>query len=289
VVDLVDLVGQSFTIVGSGRYLSTKEHDSLVIDVERQKFYWNSRGVWGDAYDWLMKVIGISYWEAREFLGEAELPSPPRIEKKPERPRVDLTEFAMECHSVLLGDKGLMAELMESRRLTEQTVIRAHLGWHKRRRGWTIPYFYGIKCFAMKVRLRQPDSKGKYRAVKGSKFSLPYITPPHKAMKKSRLFIVEGEFKALHIWQLGAPAIATSATAFRKEWAKLDEVQKAREVYVFRDNDFAGLKFSESVMRAIPRTTPLAPPPEYKGVDDWIVAEQIPGINTLIRLGQQYI
>ncbi len=51
-----------------GHWARAEEHDSLVVDCERQLFYWNSRDISGDAYIYLTKVRRMSHADAKEFL-----------------------------------------------------------------------------------------------------------------------------------------------------------------------------------------------------------------------------
>ena len=59
-MNIVEAVETLFTPIGTGRYLKTLEHDSLVIDTERNSFFWNSRGFGGDVYTFLTRVAKFS-------------------------------------------------------------------------------------------------------------------------------------------------------------------------------------------------------------------------------------
>jgi DNA primase len=51
-IKLEELVGETLTLTGRGRVLSTKEHDSLKVRTDWQWFEWYSRGLRGDVFDW---------------------------------------------------------------------------------------------------------------------------------------------------------------------------------------------------------------------------------------------
>ena len=71
---LTELIEQKHTLVGRGRYLKTEKHSSLVIDTEKDIFFWNSKGISGDAYTWLTKIDGKSDSDARAILKRVLLP-----------------------------------------------------------------------------------------------------------------------------------------------------------------------------------------------------------------------
>ncbi len=58
-MDIEAAVNLKFTVVGNGRYKRTLEHDSLVLDTERNVYFWNSRNTGGDVADFLIKFCGV--------------------------------------------------------------------------------------------------------------------------------------------------------------------------------------------------------------------------------------
>ncbi|MHA2274253.1 MAG: toprim domain-containing protein [Candidatus Kariarchaeaceae archaeon] len=54
---------------GKGRYLRGAVNDSLVVDIEKQVFYWNSRGIAGNSLDWLTKIKMMPIGDAYKVLG----------------------------------------------------------------------------------------------------------------------------------------------------------------------------------------------------------------------------
>lgn len=60
-----------------GRFIRGEEHDSLVVDIKKQSYYWNSRGESGDVLSWVMNREGCDFKEAVERLSRrANLPLP---------------------------------------------------------------------------------------------------------------------------------------------------------------------------------------------------------------------
>ena len=67
---LEDVISEDYTLRGRGRYLKSVEHDSLVIDVRKQIFYWNSKEIVGDVYAYLTRVRGYTSESAQEYIRE---------------------------------------------------------------------------------------------------------------------------------------------------------------------------------------------------------------------------
>src|SRR3972149_1966367 len=69
---LKNLIGKDYELVGYGRWLRCSDDinnpSSLVIDTEKDVFYYNSRGIVGDALTWLTKVKGYSFEQAKQIL-----------------------------------------------------------------------------------------------------------------------------------------------------------------------------------------------------------------------------
>ena len=63
-----DVISAAFTLTGTRRYRRAKEHDSLVVDIQEQSFFWNSRGKGGDVIDWVQLHEGCDFKEAVEWL-----------------------------------------------------------------------------------------------------------------------------------------------------------------------------------------------------------------------------
>jgi hypothetical protein len=53
---------------GRGRWLRGEGHDSLVVDVVRGSYYWNSRAEWGDVIEWVRKRRKLDFQGAVGWL-----------------------------------------------------------------------------------------------------------------------------------------------------------------------------------------------------------------------------
>lgn len=65
------LTGRGYHILPHGRgYLRLQEHDSLIIDPEKNRFWWNSAGVKGSIVDLVMALDGVSQEDAIRSLAK---------------------------------------------------------------------------------------------------------------------------------------------------------------------------------------------------------------------------
>ena len=65
-----DVIGATHELRGNARYRKGAEHDSLVVDVERQYYVWNSAGHSGDVINWLENTRQMNFRMAVEFLAD---------------------------------------------------------------------------------------------------------------------------------------------------------------------------------------------------------------------------
>ena len=73
-IDVIDFLAkyEGFTFKKVGKEYHCEQHNSLVVNADRKKWYWNSQKVGGhDAISWLQKIHKIPYVDAmRELVGE---------------------------------------------------------------------------------------------------------------------------------------------------------------------------------------------------------------------------
>lgn len=222
-----EVVGKDFAFRGRGRYLKAIEHDSLVLDIEKQLFYWNSRGLCGNAFDWLTKIKGMSPTEARKYLGDF---IPLLYTAVPEEGPVYVNDGLVEVFFEL--GKQYRDYWRNDRGFTDSTIDMFKLGytgkWH------VIPIFVNGKF--RNFQCRTPDKKVKswYRGQGPLPFNLDYCK------KQEFCFITEGPVDAIACMQMGIPAMSSNAGAeyFNNEWAL--RLYKVPVVYILFDNDKAG-------------------------------------------------
>lgn len=73
----VVLEQDGYHLGGHGRYRRCKEHDSLVVDLNKQTYHWNQSGEWGDVISWVQKRKRCDFKTAVEDLcRRAGMPEP---------------------------------------------------------------------------------------------------------------------------------------------------------------------------------------------------------------------
>src|SRR4030067_2414073 len=138
---LESLISKDYTIVGNenSRWAKTEEHDSLVIDREKQIFYWNSKNIVGDAVTYLIRVKGHTFSEARRILSEYKDFTDTYVYTiKGEGELQDVIAYPKLID--IFWEEGLKnRQYWYNRLLNDDTINRFRLGYHD---GWyTIPFF----------------------------------------------------------------------------------------------------------------------------------------------------
>jgi hypothetical protein len=231
---LEDIISEDYTLRGSGNYLRSLEHNSLVVDVNKQIWYWNSKGIAGDMFDWLIRVRGYSKSRAREIVGlhDPRLVVTRGMEKKDVAVNANLVDAFFN-----LGK--FYRDYWYSRGYTDATIDLFKLGYSG---DWyTIPIFVDGKF--KNFQCRTPDKKMRhwYRGVGPLPFNLDYV-------KNKEFFVLtEGPVDAIMLMQQGLPAMSTNTGAgyFETEW--VSEFKNLREVWVIHDNDKAGRKGARNI------------------------------------------
>lgn len=232
-MNLEELIGQDYTITGKGRYLKTLEHDSLVIDTERQRFFWNSRNLYGGIYDWLIKVKGLSHEEAKEH----KLQEPALLFDRAVEHKKDSIVVMPELVEIFYNlGKQHREYWYNERGYTDETIDRFKLGYSGT--GWhTIPIFVeglfkNFQCRRENSRMMRPW----YRDLGALPFNFGILNIC------SEVFLTEGPVDAIMLRQNGLPAVSqTTGAGARNVYGKyFEKFAKIEKVFIIYDNDKAG-------------------------------------------------
>jgi hypothetical protein len=101
----------------------------------------------------------------------------------------------------------------------------------------TIPYYEDQALINIRHRLSSPNGDGKYRP---EVVGLPNSIFNIDSLDDGWVILVEGEFKAMVLWQFGFPTVGIPGTTFKPEWVKL--FLNVDLVYIATDPDPAGKK-----------------------------------------------
>lgn len=239
---LENLIAKDYTIVGSegSKWAKTVEHDSLVIDKEKNVFFWNSRQIVGDALVWLTKVKGYSFAEARKILTEYKDYEATFVYTiKSQKTDEDVVVYPKLVD--IFWEQGLQnRNYWYKRLLTDETIDKYRLGYHN---GWfTVPVYIDDTFRNFQCRQDVPSKKIRpwYRGVGALLYNSDIL---HLV---SDIIITEGTVDAILLNQLGFPAVShTMGTNFDRRWYKY--FLKQKNITYIADYDEAGVRTSYKV------------------------------------------
>ena len=224
------LISRDFHITGEGRWGSTEEHDSLVIDREKDIFFWNSREVFGNALDWLTKVKGYSYADAIKSLGNEDKRCILIAQQRAKEEVPVIPELVNIFWEYGKNNRNYWYE----RKLTDRTIDRFKLGYVN---DWyTLPIFMdGIfRNFQMRRDKPHKRIKSYYRGVGALLVNSEILTYVNQVV------ITEGPVDALLLTQEGVPAVSHNGGShgWKDGWFKYFINQD--KIFCVADNDQAG-------------------------------------------------
>ena len=239
---LEKLISQDFTITGHGRWLRTLEHDSLVIDTHKQRFFWNSRGLSGDAYTWLTKIKNISPEEAKYAIKNKETVLFSKKFFKPEKNAVIVHKDLVDIF--YNNGKNYREYWYNIRGYTDETIDRFKLGFSGE--WYTIPifvdgHFANFQCRKIHPKIIRPW----YYGLGALPFNFSGLQFANWTV------LTEGPVDAIMLVQHGIPAI--SQTGGAGTWKSLWSTSLAHlnRIYIVYDNDEAGYVGAKKVAQKL--------------------------------------
>jgi DNA primase len=230
-VKIEDVVAKDFDLKATGKkYYKGIEHDSLVVDVDKQIFYWNSLEVSGNALDWLTNIKGMPLDEAVTYLKKKV-----NFQDKPDLSATSFT-FQPNIYPKLLDiffECGKQhRSYWYSRGYTDQTIDTYKLGYTGK--CYVIPIILNGKL--LNFQCRTPE-KQIWAWVKGLG-TLPYNFDTLQST--SSVIITEAPVNSIALEQLGFKSI--SQTTGAGAWLKLFNpyLRNLTEIIFAYDNDLAG-------------------------------------------------
>lgn len=228
-IPVLDVVGCDMLLTKSGkRYYRGVEHDSLVVDTEKNLFFWNSIGISGNALDWMCKIRGYSIADALEYLQKfSNLPLKKSIDRlfEPNKPYYRLLKVFYE-----LGKS--YREYWYGRGYSDDSIDKFMLGYTGKYH--VIPVIYNGEL--VNFQCRTPD-KRIWSWVKNSKkqpFNFEVLT------ETDWVIITESPVDAIIADQYGFPAVSIFPNALSWDRDFTKHFLGINKVYLFYDNDKAG-------------------------------------------------
>lgn len=237
------IIERDFKLKRSGnRYLRGIKHDSLVVDKQKNLFYWNSIDLNGNALTWLKEVRGYSHRAALEFLESfSGIPFTSNIVKL-EKPTPIYPRLLDAFYNLGKQNRGYWY----ARGFSDKSIDTYKLGYTGEY--YVIPILDSGELVNFQCR-RKTDS-GK-RIWNWAKERPSYLFGLEQVPKTDFIVLTEGPIDAITLNAMGLPAISHNAgsSGWNNSWNK--HLLKYNFIYVAYDNDRAGIKGSIKVAKKI--------------------------------------
>ena len=240
---LETLISKDYTIVNKGsKWATTTEHDSLIIDREKEIFFWNSRNVAGNALTWLIEIKGLSIPDAKKVLFNVKDYSETVVYTiKGQEEDIVVYPKLVE----IFWENGLNnREYWYKRLLTDDTINRFQLGYHDGM--YLIPFFMDGTFRNFQCRRDDPKIiRPWYRGVGPLLFNSDILKLVDKVL------IAEGTVDVILLNQLGFPAVGHNAGASWQDKLWHDKFSRLKEIIYVADNDKVGILAGRLVAKSL--------------------------------------
>jgi Toprim domain-containing protein len=239
---LEELVSEDFGIEGNNNWFRSAEHDSLVINKEKQLWFWNSRDMRGNVKDYLVLIRGMNSKDAENFITEkSRIISFRGFSRKHDYVPYD----KLVDHLWNNGKKN--RQYWYDRCLTDETIDRNRLGFYN---GWfTVPLYKNGSFLNFQCRRDEPKKSMKLW-YEGTTFK-PVLYNAEILNFTNEIFITEGLIDSILLTQMGIPSISKSSGAahWDNEW--YENFQNIKNIYYIADNDKAGNNAARIVAKSL--------------------------------------
>ena len=234
-VPLNELIERDEPLMKSGSSWIGRKHNSLV--VKKDVWFWNSKGTYGDHFDWLIDRHSMTFTEAVDYLKGSSgirVSNWPRTTTAidPPKPVVDLN-MRTDVYRRNMNDASIA--WWKSRGLDEMDMENWRLGYCENH--WNLGESYAIpivfnKCVSnIRHRIAHPvDHQGKY---KPESVGLGIQIINGDAIE-DEVIVVEGEIKTMVLCHFGLPAIGLmGCQSFKSEW--MSRFKSVKTIYIVLD------------------------------------------------------
>ncbi len=239
------LVEEDSGYVKEGRNWGRSDtHSSLVVNEEKQVWYWNSEQIGGGVLEYLIKVRGLTKKSAIEvmnmrgkIIGGSILENQKAVYGHAYEKMVDAFWSLGKAHR----------DYWYARKLTDKTIDRNRLGFID---GWyTIPLYVGDRFVNFQCRRDLPDKRIKmWYKLENWK---PIMLNPELLQLVDKIYVTEGPTDAILLNQEGIPAVSHTGGSgyWNPEWNVL--FNRVETIYYIADNDKPGIRASERIAKSL--------------------------------------
>ncbi|MFW5942898.1 MAG: toprim domain-containing protein, partial [Chloroflexota bacterium] len=254
---------------GRGNQWRAADHDSFVVTVDKQLYFWNSKGRGGDVISFLEQEQGMTFrgaleWMARRAGITLHMDETEARRLAAKRQRADVLTTVMEFLQGKLAASAAAMAYAEGRGWTRETVTAARCGfWDGDKRGLAKHlqmHEIDVGQDAVQAVMGMPAGLFVYghwrgntceyvsgRSIEGKR----HFNPRSKLMGErqpywnhkvaymdTHVVVVEGQADALTLAQWDIPAVALAGVSANEEL--IGKLRKFMKVYVALDADQAG-------------------------------------------------
>jgi DNA primase len=227
---LIKLIEEDSGVTGNNKWWRSEDHSSLVINYEKGIFFYNAKGVVGDALVYLTKMRGMPFNDAKDYLKQFDYEGTHVYTIKAKKEDIVVYPKLVDVFYELGINNR---DYFYHRTLTDSTIDRFQLGWYN---GYNmIPIFNDgvFRNFQMRRDIPEKKMKKYYSGIG------PLLFNPDILKLTDTVFYVEGPVDAMAMIQNGLPAISSdSGGAFLEEW--LIKFNRQKKIILLFDNDSAG-------------------------------------------------
>lgn len=238
---LVDLVKEDFGITGNERWWRSEVHSSLVVDAEKDVYFFNARDLRGDVVHYLMNVRGLDRRKAEEFVkNRSRLNS--GVPDETGGLQVKYDRLVDLFHSAGKNNR----DYWYRRNLTDSTIDRYRLGYYD---GWYLIPIYDNGLF-VNFQCRRDNPK-RFKLWYKDKDFKPVLYNSDILKFVDRVYIVEGMVDCILLNQLGLPSVCSTNGAgyWNPGWIRY--FTKINDIFYIEDHDKAGEAASSLVSNSL--------------------------------------
>jgi len=217
----------------STRFAKSVTHDSLVYDKQDDKFYWNSAGIFGNLYDYLLMVRNMDVSNIGSFVRLYKEDAPDNsleeVLATPEEP-IQLPDLVQAFYNM---GKKVRGYWYEKRGYTDKTIDDFMLGWTGE--WFCIPIFENGEFKNFQLRKETPKRISQwYKGTGHLSFNFSILT------YTDWVIITESPVDAIMLRQNDLPAVSQNlgAGAWNINWNP--KFLSMKSIYIVYDNDEAG-------------------------------------------------
>jgi len=236
------LLSEDFTLLNPDkRFSKTLQHSSLVLDREKNIFYWNSRNIIGNAFTYLTKVRGYDKERALETLKEHNDNTWLYACDNSVKVDVELPVQYSPLVEIFYEYGKKFGNYWHTKRgYTDDTIAEFKLGFTGR--WYTIPIFENGQFVNFQARIENPKIiKHWYVGVGPHSFNFSILK------LTDWVVITEGPVDAIILRQNDIPAVSQTGGAgyWDRNWNPL--FSRKKRIYIVYDNDEAGKFYAQKV------------------------------------------